>query len=125
MRGTRIAIGPVDLKKPLNPASASVASNWKRKQKKIMKPTPITNQSARQFPLVDYHYHTATLGRVSGRCVKAPKSFHDISRDYFDIEANHDFLSEAAVFATLIITATMPIVGVGSAVLQLCRILPL
>ena len=85
----------------------------------------MTNQNARQFPLIDYHYHTATLGRVSGRSVKAPKSFQDISRDYFDIEANHDFLSEAAVFTTLIVTAVVPIVAVGSAVLQLCRMLPL
>ena len=85
----------------------------------------MTNQNARQFPLIDYHYHTATLGRVSGCCVKAPKSFHDISRDYFDIEANHDFLSEAAVFATLIVTVAVPIVAVASAVLQLCRVLPL
>ena len=90
-----------------------------------MKPTPITNQNARQFPLVDCHYHAATLGRFSGRCVKAPKSFHDISREYFDIEANHDFLSEAAVFATLIVTTAVPIVAVASAVLQLCRVLPL
>jgi hypothetical protein len=90
-----------------------------------MKPTPVTNQNARQFPLVDYHYHKATLGRCGGRSVKAPQSFHDISRDYFDIEANHDFLSEAAVFATLIVTVAVPIVGVASAVLQLCRMLPL
>ena len=90
-----------------------------------MKPTPTTNQNSRQFPLVDYHYHTATWGRLSGRCVKAPKSFHDISRDYFDVEANHDFLSEAAVFATLIVTTAVPIVAGASAVLQLCRMLPL
>ena len=94
-------------------------------ERKNMKPTPITDQNARQFPLVNYHYHTATLGRVSGRSVKAPKSFQDISRDYFDIEANHDFLSEAAVFATLILTVAVPIVAVASAVLQLCRMLPL
>jgi hypothetical protein len=90
-----------------------------------MKPTPVTNQNARQFPLVDYHYHKATLGRCGGRSVKAPQSFHHISRDYFDIEANHDFLSEAAVFATLIVTVAVPIVAVASAVLQLCRMLPL
>ena len=88
-----------------------------------MKPTPITNQNARQFPLVDYHYHSATLGNLTGCCVKTPKSFRDISRDYFDIEANHDFLSEAAVFATLIVTAAVPIVAGARAVLQLCRML--
>ena len=90
-----------------------------------MKPTSITNHNARQFPLVEYQYHTATLGTLTSGHVKTPKSLRDISRDYFDIEANHDFLSEAAVFATLIVTTAVPIVAVASAVLQLCRMLPL
>lgn len=89
-----------------------------------MKPTQITTQRTRQFPVVDYHYHASTLERLDGNCVKTPESFHDISRDYFDIEANHDFLSEAAVFATLIITAAVPIAAGASAVAQLCRLLP-
>jgi hypothetical protein len=90
-----------------------------------MKPTSITHQNARQFPLVDYHYQTATLGKFTGRCVTLPSvSLRDISRDYFDTEANHDFLSEAAVFGTLIVTAVVPIVAGASAVFELCRSLP-
>ena len=90
-----------------------------------MKPSPITNQNARQFPLVEYQYHTATLGTLTGGHVKTPKSLRDISRDYFDTEANHDFLSDAAVFVTLIGAALVPIVSSAFAVLQLCRALPL
>ena len=88
-----------------------------------MKPTSMTNQNARQFPLVDYHYHTATLGNFTGRCVRTSK-FRDISREYFDVEANHAFLSDAAVFATLIGAAMVPIVSTAFAVLQLCGALP-
>jgi hypothetical protein len=90
-----------------------------------MKPSPITNRNTRQFPLVDYHYHAATLSGSSSPCVKTSNSLRDISRDYFDAEANHDFLSEAAVFAALIFTAMVPIVSGASAVLDLCRALPL
>jgi len=47
-----------------------------------MKPTTITNKSARKFPFVDYHYQTSTLGNFTGRCAKTStsKSLRDISR---------------------------------------------
>ena len=91
-----------------------------------MKPTTITNKNARKFPFVDYHYQASTLENFTGRCAKtSSKSLRDISRDYFDNEANHDFLSDAAVFVTLIGAALVPIVSSAFAVLQLCRALPL
>ena len=91
-----------------------------------MKPTIITNKNARKFPFVDYHYQSATMGSFTGRCAKTStsKSLRDISRDYFDNEANHDFLSDAAVFGTLIATAAVPIIAGLSAVFELCRALP-
>jgi hypothetical protein len=91
-----------------------------------MKPTTITKKHARKFPFVDYHYQTSTLGNFTGRCAKTStsKSLRDISRDYFDKEANYDFLSDAAVFATLIATAAVPILAGLSAVVELCRSLP-
>jgi len=93
--------------------------------KEIMKPTTITNKNARKFPFVDYHYQTTTLGNFTGRCAKtSSKSLRDISRDYFDKESNHDFLSDAAVFGTLIATAAVPIIAGLSAVFELCRALP-
>jgi len=91
-----------------------------------MKPTTITNKDARNFPFVDYHYQTSTLENFTGRCAKTStsKSLRDISRDYFDKESNHDFLSDAAVFGTLIATAAVPIIAGLSAVVELCRVLP-
>ena len=90
-----------------------------------MKPTTLTDKNARKFPFVDYHYQTSTLGSFTRSCAKtSSKSFRDISRDYFEVEANHDFLSNAAIFAALIGSAMVPIVSGLSAVIQLCRSLP-
>ena len=90
-----------------------------------MKPSPITDQNARQFPLVEYHYQNVTLDGPASCCVQPTKSLRDISRDYFETEANFDFLSNAAMFGTLIATAIVPIVIGANAVFELCRALPL
>jgi hypothetical protein len=124
MRGMPIAIGRWNNEKTLESSERSKCFSLETKGK-IMKPTPFTNQKARQFPLVDYSYHAATLEKFNGRCLKAPKSFRDTTRAYFDIEANRDFLSEAALFATLIVTVAVPIVACAQAVFQLCQTLPL
>jgi len=89
-----------------------------------MKPTSSKKQNVRQFPLVDYHYQAVTIDEFSCHCVSTRKSIRDISRDYFDTEANHDFLSEAAVFVTLVATAIVPIIAGASAAIELCRTLP-
>jgi tyrosine-protein phosphatase YwqE len=83
-----------------------------------MKPTTLTNNDARKFPFVEYHYQASNLENVTSRCMKMSKSFRDVSRDYFATEENYDFLSNAAIFVALIASALVPIV-------QLCRELPL
>ena len=90
-----------------------------------MKPLPKTHPSTRKFPLVAYHYHAPILNGSSAPCVQTSKSLRDITRDYFDAEANREFLSEAAVFTALIAMAIMPIVTGIFAVLQLLTTLPL
>ena len=90
-----------------------------------MKPLPNTQPTARKFPLVEYHYHAPMLNGSSAPCLQTSKSMRDITRDYFDAEANRDFLSEAAVFTALIGMAIMPIATGISAVLQLLTTLPL
>ena len=90
-----------------------------------MKPLPNTQPNARKFPLVDCHYHAPILNASSAPCVKRSKSLRDISRDYFDAEANREFTTEAAVFGTLIVMAIVPIMAGMSAVVQLLRALPL
>lgn len=90
-----------------------------------MKPLPNTQANARKFPFVDYHYHAPMLNSSSAPCFKTSKSLRDISRDYFDAEANLELISEAAVFTTLLVMAIVPIVTGISAVLQLLSALPL
>ena len=84
-----------------------------------MKSLPNTQPNTRKFPLVDYHYHAPMLNGSSARCLQTSKSLRDITRDYFDAEADREFLSEAAVFTALIGMAIVPIVTGISAVLQL------
>jgi hypothetical protein len=84
-----------------------------------MKSLPNTQPNARKFPLVDYHYHAPMLNGSSAPCLQTSKSLRDITRDYFDAEADREFLSEAAMFTALIVMAIMPIVTGISAVLQL------
>ena len=91
-----------------------------------MKQTTITNKNGRKFPFVDYQYQASTLENFTGRCAKtSSKSLRDISRDYFDTEENHDFLSNAAIFIALIGSALIPIAASASAMLNLVRSLPL
>lgn len=88
-----------------------------------MKSLPNTQPNARKFPLVDYHYHAPILNGSSARRVQTSKSLRDITRDYFDAEANREFVTEAAVFTALIAMAIMPIVAGVSAMLQLLNTL--
>ena len=90
-----------------------------------MKPLLNTQLNARKFPLVDYHYHAPMLNGPSAPCLQTSKSLRDITRDYFDTEADREFISEAAVFTALIAMAIMPIVTGIFAVLQLLTTLPL
>ena len=89
-----------------------------------MKPTPDISPTAQKFPFVEYCYHSPMLNPSSAPRVKKSNSLRDISRDYFDKESNYDFLSDAAVFGTLIATAAVPIVLGVNAVIELCRALP-
>ena len=90
-----------------------------------MKPTPNISPTAQKFPFVEYCYHAPILNPSNAPCVKRSNSLRDVSRDYFEAEANRDFTTEAAVFGTLIVVAIMPIMAGMSAVVQLLRSLPL
>ncbi len=90
-----------------------------------MKSLPNTKPNGRKFPLVEYHYQAPMLNSSSARCVQTSKSLRDITRDYFDAEADREFLCEAGVFTALIGMAIVPIVAGISAMLQLLNTLPL
>ena len=89
-----------------------------------MKPTTLNDKDARKLPLVEYNYQASSLEDLTGRCVEISNSFRDISRDYFDKEENHDFLSNAAIFFALIASALIPIAATASEVIHLVRVLP-
>ena len=90
-----------------------------------MKSLPNTQPNARKFPLIDCHYQAPMLNGSSARCLQTSESLRDITRDYFDAEANREFISEAVVFTALIGMAIMPIATGISAVLHLLNVLPL
>ena len=92
-----------------------------------MKPTiQIENESrlhkARRLPAIDFNFQPISTGYSSGCCasLRGP-SFRNISRAYFDTEANNYFLVEAAVFAAFMLTAALPLINGASAVLNLIR----
>jgi hypothetical protein len=85
-----------------------------------MKPTSLT--AHKRFPLTDYNYQSVTISGYRGHCAKSvAPSFRNISRRYFQKEARHDFVSEAIVFAMLIIISTVAVVSGAQAAVQLCR----
>ena len=90
-----------------------------------MKSLPNTQPNASKIPIDNYQYQASMLNGSSATCLQTSKSLRDITRDYFDAEADREFLSEAAVFTALIVMAIMPIVTGISAVLQLLGTLPL
>lgn len=84
-----------------------------------MKPTSLT--ARKRFPLTDYNYQSVTISGYRGRCAKSVASFRNISRHYFQKEARHDFVSEAIVFAMLIIISSVAVASGAQAAIQLCR----
>ena len=90
-----------------------------------MKPNQHIRAGAQKFPVVDYCYHAPMLNPSSAPCLKTSKSLRNITREYFDGEADREFVSEAAVFTTLIIAmAVVPIAAGISAMIQLLSSLP-
>ena len=68
--------------------------------------------TAKKFPVTDYNYQAITLDGYRGECAKtAAPSFLSISNGYFKNEARHDFVSEAAYFAIIVITTALPMLS--------------
>jgi hypothetical protein len=63
-----------------------------------------------------------TITGYRGHCAKSvAPSFRNISREYFQKEARHDFVGEAIVFAMLIVISTVALASGAQAAIQLCR----
>jgi hypothetical protein len=87
-----------------------------------MKPISKIAGKSNRFPLIDCNYRAMTLDGYRARCVKTgTPRFRNISAQYFQNEARHDFLVEAVCFAIIIITAAAPLVSAANAVVDLSR----
>jgi len=86
-----------------------------------MKPISTTVSKHSGFPLIDCNYRPMTLDGYRGRCVRPGTShFRNISGQYFQKEARHEFLVEAVCFAVVIITVAVSLVSAANAVVDLC-----
>jgi len=87
-----------------------------------MKPISKIAGKGNRFPLIDCNYRPMTLDGYRARSVRTRTShFQNISGEYFQNEARHDFLVEAVCFVLIIITAVAPLVSAANAVVDLCR----
>jgi len=85
-----------------------------------MKPISIIVGKDNRFPLIDCNYRPMTQDGYRGRCVKTgTPGFWNISGQYFQNEARHEFLVEAVCFAVVIITAAVSLVSAANAVVDL------
>ena len=100
-----------------------------------MKPTPLTTcnvsrrdsfdltmHEAHPWPITDYSYHSVSLGRSSANYAHgAARSFWSITGDYLKNEARHAFWGEVALFAVLAVTALLPLISNGHALMEFVR----
>jgi len=99
-----------------------------------MKPTIQFNEKSRRdfsdrelrkgsaLPKTDNSFQTASVANGGGRCFGACRpSFRAISQDYFKNEARRSFVSEAALFSVIVMTAALPILNSASALVHLVR----
>jgi hypothetical protein len=86
-----------------------------------MKPTPHSatrskRTEANEFgstvlPVIDSAYQAVTLDDYRGGCANGCRaSFRHISSNYFNAEARNNFLTEAALFAVMMVISSWPIV---------------
>jgi hypothetical protein len=76
-------------------------------------PNDRRSSSGRQngSPKTDYQFQPNSMTDFAGRCHGTPTpSFRGISRDYFKYEAPSDFVSEAAIFVLMAVTAAVPVI---------------
>ena len=87
---------------------------------------PIMRKGART-PTTDYNYYCVPLEHSSVKSVKyaitSPRSFWNITGDYFKNEARYEFFAEAAVFGVIIITAFLPLLSNTHALMEFIRVI--
>jgi hypothetical protein len=80
-----------------------------------------TSETQRRFPNMNFDYSAIEMSNCNARCADLSGSSFRSTRDYFDHEANRDFLSEAAVFGTMMLAIAMPVFNGIHAIIDLIR----
>src|SRR5437660_190050 len=81
-----------------------------------------TGEISAQFPVVDSALQAIIVDGYRENCANhCPSSFRNISKDYFRNEARHSFISEAALFAAMVVISSWPILLSVRAMTDLVR----
>jgi hypothetical protein len=88
-----------------------------------MKPTIQFNQRhGLRMPKTDSNYQVASMPSRGGRGYDSRHaSIRAISHDYFKNEARSMFVTEAAFFSVIVITAAVPLINTAMALVHLVR----
>jgi len=116
----------------LNPTQMRGASHRKQRIMKPTFPTLISSRRGESFdggkrrsrrsPVTDYNYHSVAFEGSSARYVQSrPRSFWNITGDYYKSEARQDFWGEASLWAVLALTAFLPLISNAHAVMEFVR----
>jgi hypothetical protein len=87
-----------------------------------MKPTfQLNTRRGPRLPKTDYSYQ-APSASMDGRCFGSRRpSFRSISQDYFKNEAPHSFVTEAALFSVIVMTAAVSVISSAAGLVHLVR----
>ena len=81
-----------------------------------------TVDNYRRSPITDYNYQSVAFGESGGRfAYDSPRSLWNIASNYLKVEARHDFQTEAILFAFISITAALPLINNGHALIEFVR----
>jgi hypothetical protein len=88
-----------------------------------MKPTIQLNQRhGLRLPKTDCNYQVASMPSRGGRSYGSRHaSIRAVSHDYFKNEARSMFVTEAAFFSVIVITAAVPLINTAMALVHLVR----
>jgi len=116
----------------LNPTQMRGASHRKQRIMKPTFPTLISSRRGESFdgckcrsrrsPVTDYNYHSVAFEGSSTRYIRSrPRSFWNITGDYYKSEARQDFWGEASLWVVLALIAFLPLISNAHAVMEFVR----
>jgi hypothetical protein len=90
-----------------------------------MKPTiQLNERNGRRTPKIDQNYQVGSMPSRGGRRDSRRASIRAISHEYFKNEARSMFVTEAAFFSVIVMTAAVPLIYTAMALVHLVRSVP-